>query len=48
MNGSKGTGPSEEERRNPGDTDTNPTGGPSETPAEGADDSPPPQRPPKG
>lgn len=43
MTGNDGKGPDEEERRNPGDTDTNPTGRSSDAPAEGSDDTPPKQ-----
>jgi len=43
MNGNKGSGPDEDERRNPGDTGTNPTGKSSDAPAEGPTDTPPEQ-----
>lgn len=36
----KGDGPSEQDRANPGDTGTNPSGRSSRDPAEGADDTP--------
>lgn len=43
MNGIHGNGPDEDERRNPGATDPDQAGKSSDAPAEGADDTPPPQ-----
>lgn len=43
MTDRKGDGPDEQERTEPGDTSTNPTGVSSEAPAEGPDDNPPPK-----
>ena len=40
---SQPTGPDTNDREEPGDTQTNPTGTSSTKPAEGADDTPPPQ-----
>jgi hypothetical protein len=37
----KDDGPSEQDRANPGDTGTNPSGKSAKDPAEGADDAPP-------
>ena len=41
MSDRKGDGPDEQERLQPGDTSTHPTGKSSEEPTEGPDDTPP-------
>lgn len=43
MTDKRDDGPNEDERRNPGSTDTDPAGKSAEKPAEGADDTPPEQ-----
>lgn len=43
MTDKRDQGPNEDERVNPGSTETNPSFKPAETPAEGADDVPPPE-----
>jgi len=43
MAGTNTDGPSERERLEPGDSRTNPAGTSSEAPAEGSEDTPPPQ-----
>lgn len=43
MTDTRGDGPSEDDRSNPGSTDTDPARTSAEEPAEGADDSPPEQ-----
>jgi len=43
MTGSNQTGPDTDERRNPGDTEPNPAGKSTEAPAEGGNETPPPQ-----